>query len=152
MKYLHFEEDVRPPYFGTWTKPLTSQQWRQLARNPAHNLEILDYDYDSEAEWEEPEEGEDLVSEDGEEEDDGDDNMSFIDDEESAKPAINRGFGNNDLVPICSGLQWEDGKGNLHPANGGERADFSEFSMEFLIGMCFHDRMQSTNTVRLRYC
>jgi chromatin assembly factor 1 subunit A len=137
MKYLHFEEDVRPPYFGTWTKALTPQQWRHLARQPGYNLDFLDYDYDSEAEWEEPEEGEDLVSEDGEEEEDGEDDMDgFVDDADVSGPAVNRGFGKNDLIPVCSGLQWEDEKGNLNPADGTEKVDFSEFTMEFFVGMC----------------
>jgi chromatin assembly factor 1 subunit A len=136
MKYLHFWEDVRPPYYGTWTKSLTAQQWRHLARNPFHQLDLFDYDYDSEAEWEEPEEGEDLNSDDEEEEDDEEDDMDeFLDDEEGAGNAPKRNLFSTDLVPNCSGLQWEDVKGNLQPAGEAEKVDFSELAMEFLLSM-----------------
>lgn len=136
MKYLHFWEDVRPPYYGTWTKSLTAQQWRHLARNPFYQLDLFDYDYDSEAEWEEPEEGEDLNSDDEEEEDDGEDDMAeFLDDEETAGDAPRRKLFKTDLIPNCSGLQWEDDKGNLQPAGGAEEADFSDLAVEFLLSM-----------------
>lgn len=67
MKLLAFREDVRPPYWGTWSK-----QSRLIAgRRPlAKDEALLDYDYDSEAEWEEADEdpGEELASGDEEEE------------------------------------------------------------------------------------
>ncbi|GMI12101.1 hypothetical protein TrRE_jg5151, partial [Triparma retinervis] len=56
-KFLMFEEDERPPYRGTWSK----KSVRVAGRRPfAKDAEILNYDYDSEAEWEEEEPGEDI--------------------------------------------------------------------------------------------
>lgn len=74
-KYLSFREDYRPPYHGTWSKPKSTTI---SGRNPfAKDVTFLDYDVDSEAEWEEgdDDEGEDC-SENGNEEED------MIDDEE----------------------------------------------------------------------
>ncbi|KAJ3304769.1 Chromatin assembly factor 1, subunit A [Kappamyces sp. JEL0829] len=66
-KFLKFAEDVRPPYYGTWTK--TSP--KLSARHPfAQDSDLFDYEFDSEAEWEEEEPGEDLVSEPDEEDKD----------------------------------------------------------------------------------
>ncbi|CAO3662502.1 unnamed protein product [Umbelopsis ramanniana] len=66
MKFLQFREDIRPAYWGTWTK--TSQ--KILPRRPfAMDTEHLDYDHDSEAEWEPEGEGEDIKSGDEEDED-----------------------------------------------------------------------------------
>ena len=112
MKSLKFGEDVRPPYQGTFTRPVTQRVANKVSRNPfSRALPNINYDYDSEAEWEEPEEGEELDSE--EEEDaseDGDDDMEgFLDDEEDPmkdsggkRPVV------GDLQPICSGLCWEE--------------------------------------------
>ena len=58
-KFLGFHEDYRPPYHGTWSKPRSSIV---TGRNPfGRDTSHLDYDVDSEAEWEEgdDEEGED---------------------------------------------------------------------------------------------
>ncbi|KAL1924298.1 uncharacterized protein VTP21DRAFT_7333 [Calcarisporiella thermophila] len=65
MKLLQFYEDVRPPYFGTWTKSS-----KHISQRRPHNKDPdqLDYEYDSEAEWERDEEGEELKSEDEEDE------------------------------------------------------------------------------------
>jgi chromatin assembly factor 1 subunit A len=83
-KYLSFYEDCRPPYHGTWTKgrsPLVT------GKNPfGQDTKHLDYDVDSEGEWEEGdcEVGEDVEDEgaDDEEEDmdreDADDQDGFI--------------------------------------------------------------------------
>lgn len=57
-KFLSFREDQRPPYHGTWSKRSTKVR----GRSPfGKDTEYLDYDVDSEAEWEEgdDEEGED---------------------------------------------------------------------------------------------
>jgi hypothetical protein len=49
-KFLSFHEDIRPAYYGTWSK--TSRVI--TGRNPfAKDTAFLDYDVDSEAEWEE---------------------------------------------------------------------------------------------------
>jgi chromatin assembly factor 1 subunit A len=137
VKYIHFHENVRPPYYGTWSKPLSRLQWRQLAVNPRSKVEILDYDYDSEAEWEEPEEGEDIRSQGEEEEDeiDGGDDLEGFVVEDSLLPK--RSLFANDMVPICTGLQWEDPKGTLHPSDiSGVKVDFDELRIGFLLGAC----------------
>jgi chromatin assembly factor 1 subunit A len=138
MKYLHFGEDVRPPYYGTYTKPYPDAISRRLARNAVSRIrQDTNYDYDSEAEWEEPEEGEDLDSE-GEDdaEEEGDDDMDgFLDDEED--PQLKRRMLSGDLVPVSTGLCWEDAHG-VSKLNDGSDAictEFKEFKMEYLLGM-----------------
>ncbi|PGH12993.1 hypothetical protein AJ79_03966 [Helicocarpus griseus UAMH5409] len=118
MKVLHFNEDVRPPYQGTFTKRLSEQEAKRLCRNPSGRMiPDANYDYDSEAEWEEPEEGEDLDSE-GEEEpsEDGDGEMEdFLDDGDDDAASGKRRIIVGDLEPVCSGLRWE-GEGKIDPA------------------------------------
>lgn len=146
MKYLQFGEDVRPPYYGTWTKSYPAALERRLARNTVSRFrQDVNYDYDSEAEWEEPEEGEDLGSE-GEDdlEEEGDDDMDgFLDDEEDSQ--LKRRMLSGDLEPVSTGLCWEDGQGvsKLNDGSGAICTDFKDFKMEFLLGksvhvFCFH--------------
>lgn len=73
FKLLKFHADVRPGYFGTWTKTSSTIS----GRNPyGRDTTLLDYDYDSEAEWDEdPEDAEDIK------EDSGDEEMSESDDD-----------------------------------------------------------------------
>jgi len=62
LKFLKFFEDYRPPYRGTWSKPRSRNV---SGRRPFGKEETyLNYDIDSEAEWEEEdvEDGEDLNS------------------------------------------------------------------------------------------
>lgn len=136
MKYIHFCKDVRPPYYGTYTRPYTDVEASRLARNPlARVRQDTDYDYDSEAEWEEPEEGEDLDS-DGEDdnEDEAEDDMDgFLDDEED--PQLKRRLISGDLVPVSTGLCWEDAN-RVSRLNDGSDAictDFKDFRMGFLL-------------------
>jgi hypothetical protein len=64
-RFFLFHEDVRPPYHGTWSKSSRAVN----GRRPLGRESSLDYDNDSEAEWEEEDEvGEDLDNDDGEEE------------------------------------------------------------------------------------
>ena len=77
-KFLGFHEDHRPPYHGTWSKRSSLVTGRRPLNK---DTEYLDYEIDSEAEWEEEdEEGEDCDKSDGEEEDmlEDDDNDSFL--------------------------------------------------------------------------
>jgi len=116
MKFLKFQEDVRPPYRGTYTsRPITGMS--KLARNPLRrDLPNTDYDYDSEAEWiEDDEDAEELMSEgdNDKEEDDGDEDMDgFLDDEndETAVSKSKRSVLMGDLEPVSTGLCWEDRK------------------------------------------
>jgi chromatin assembly factor 1 subunit A len=136
MKYIHFGEDVRPPYYGTYTRSYTDTEAARLARNPISRLrQDTNYDYDSEAEWEEPEEGEDLDSEgdDDAEEEAEDDMDGFLDDEED--PQVKRRLISGDLQPISTGLCWQDthGVSRLNDGSGAICTDFREFSMGFLL-------------------
>ncbi|KAL5422353.1 hypothetical protein PMIN04_004774 [Paraphaeosphaeria minitans] len=136
MKYLHFGEDVRPPYFGTYTKHHDPEQERKVARNPTfRGLADLNYDYDSEAEWDEPGEGEDLDSE-GEEdlEEEGEEDLDgFLDDEDD--PEVKRRLLNGDQEPVSTGLCWEDARGvsRLNDGSGAISTDFKDFRMGFLL-------------------
>lgn len=137
MKYLHFGEDVRPPYYGTYTKPYPDVAARKIARNPTHRArQDTNYDYDSEAEWEEPEEGEDLDSE-GEDdiEEEGEDDLDgFLDDEED--PQLKRRMLSGDLVPVSTGLCWENANGvsKSNVESDSIRTGLKEFKMEYLLG------------------
>lgn len=149
MKYLHFGEDVRPPYYGTYTKPHELEQERRVARNPTiRGLADLNYDYDSEAEWEEPGEGEDLDSE-GEEdlEEDGDEDLDgFLDDEDD--PELKRRLLNGDQEPVSTGLCWEDASGvsRLNDGSGAISTEFRDFRMGFLLRMYRIEEAKTTLT------
>ncbi|KAL2067512.1 hypothetical protein VTL71DRAFT_1937 [Oculimacula yallundae] len=113
MKILHFQEDVRPPYRGTYTsRPVAGVS--RLARNPLRrDLPNTDYDYDSEAEWvQDDEDAEDLKSEGDEEEELGDDEDmdDFLDDENDETANSRRLVLQGDLEPVSTGLCWEDRK------------------------------------------
>ncbi|KAI9707595.1 MAG: hypothetical protein M1836_000556 [Candelina mexicana] len=143
MKFLRFKEDIRPPYMGTFTKKPPGRSARGLCRNPfKRSIPQLNYDYDSEAEWEEPDpdDGEDLGSEDEEAGSEGDENEmeGFLDDEEAAiNPAASnkRRLVVGDLEPICTGLCWEDRRDNT-PRNASEdslaKLDLSVYKMEII--------------------
>ena len=153
IKYLHFAEDVRPPYFGSFTRLQSLAAARNLSRNPiSRQLPETNYDYDSEAEWEEPEEGEDLQSndDDDEEEEDGegeDDIAAFLDDEGAEGAGLGgkrrAPLGGGDFEPLCSGLWWEDEKGRLVASirdkvekdrNHSSEVDFSAYRIGYLLG------------------
>lgn len=139
VKSLKFSEDVRPPYQGTFTRPIPEHSAIRLSRNPfKREMPGINYDYDSEAEWEEPEEGEDLDSE-GEEElsDDGDEDMDgFLDDGDEDQANPKRKLIVGDLEPTCSGLCWEDGSG--------ASTDLSEYRMEIISGMMMDSHLPQT--------
>ncbi|KAB8234685.1 putative chromatin assembly factor 1 subunit A [Aspergillus alliaceus] len=115
MKSLKFGEDVRPPYQGTYSKSLPESSAYKMMRNPFYRgLPETNYDYDSEVEWDEPEEGEELDSEEEEEmSEDGDDDMDgFLDDEDDQLVDGKRRLIVGDLEPVCTGIQWHDGRGD----------------------------------------
>ncbi|TPX31750.1 hypothetical protein SeMB42_g07710 [Synchytrium endobioticum] len=64
-KLLQFDEDARPAYWGTWSKKTEAVS----GRRPFGKAEMLDYEYDSEAEWEPDEEGEECHSDEEDEDD-----------------------------------------------------------------------------------
>ncbi|OQO15086.1 hypothetical protein B0A48_00468 [Cryoendolithus antarcticus] len=115
-RYLHFDEDVRPAYFGTYTKPYSPRSIKRLCRDPfTRGRKDTEYDYDSENEWEEPEEGEDIL---GDEEDeaestgDADEMEGFLDDEND-ELKNSRKYITSDLAPVSTGLCWEDKSRNI---------------------------------------
>lgn len=119
MKSLKFGEDVRPPYQGTYTRTVSEPSAYKISRNPfSRCLPDTNYDYDSEAEWEEPEEGEDLDSEEEEEaEDEVDDDMEgFLDDEDDQPVDGKRRLIVGDLEPRSTGLRWQENGGVVDPA------------------------------------
>lgn len=138
LTYLEFHRDVRPPFCGISTKTISDRDLNRIKRRPYHaRTAVLDYDYDSEAEWDEPEEGEDIGDDDDDESDDGDDDMDgFIDDDGNTTGARRPGY-IRDLPPINSGLQWQDPSGILHAADHNTKpAEWTELEMCFLLGLC----------------
>lgn len=136
MKYLKFFEDYRPPYTGTFTKIQDRRAMSRLSRKPfSRQLPKIDYDYDSEAEWEEPEEGEDLESEGEEEvgEDEEENDMEgFLDDEENDSVKKRPLLG--DLEPTCSGICWEDLESEDSKLANLDVLDLSRFKLDILMG------------------
>ncbi|XP_007949291.1 chromatin assembly factor 1 subunit A [Orycteropus afer afer] len=66
MKLLQFSENHRPAYWGTWNKKTTVIH----PRNPwAQDRKLLDYEVDSDDEWEEEEPGESLSHSEGDDDD-----------------------------------------------------------------------------------
>jgi len=111
-KILSFAEDVRPPYKGTYTsQPISGM--RRMARNPtSRDLPHVNYDYDSEAEWED-DDGEDVESDCNDDEeigDGGEDLEEFLDDAEAETLNARKLVMQGDMEPKCSGLCWEDQK------------------------------------------
>lgn len=129
MKLLSFREDVRPPYFGTVTNyPPGMAGLPRLARNPmAKDILPLNYDYDSEAEWQD-DDGEDIDALDDDEDDlDNDEDMGdFLDDSEDAglaRPAFGGG-----IEPESTGIRWENCQ------EQGPSPHMHKFRMEFILG------------------
>lgn len=80
VKLLQFATDMRPAYFGTWTRPSNLISGRRpLRQDPV----ALDYNYDSDAEWQDGGDGEDDAKgeEVGDDNDDLEDAMSASEDE-----------------------------------------------------------------------
>ncbi|KAL1882672.1 hypothetical protein VTK73DRAFT_1584 [Phialemonium thermophilum] len=128
MKLLVFKEDVRPPYYGTITNvPCGLHGLRKLARKPlARDILPLNYDYDSEAEWQE-EDGEDVDALDDDEEDlDNEEDMGdFLDDSEDTgptRPAFSSG-----LEPESTGVCWENTE------RQSSLAELTLFRMEYIL-------------------
>ncbi|MCJ1324415.1 hypothetical protein MMC10_001077 [Thelotrema lepadinum] len=140
IKYLKYREDVRPPWKGTYSKrPTNSQNFKKLCRNPfTKALPKVDYDYDSEAEWEEPEEGEELGSEDEEDGDEEEGDMEgFVDDTEEGSPPKKRQL-LGDMEPIYTPMLWENSLPSNQPHTvpyGYSILNLAPFQMETLLSM-----------------
>ncbi|KAG0200111.1 Chromatin assembly factor 1, subunit A [Mortierella sp. GBA30] len=64
MRLLQFAENYRPAYFGTWSKRSKQITGRKFL---GKDTDLIEYDFDSEAEWEEDEEGEECKSDEDDE-------------------------------------------------------------------------------------
>lgn len=111
MKQLSFHEDVRPGYYGTVTNVTSVATLKKMARNPVGKDLPLNYDYDSEAEWvqgdeEEDVEGIDDMTDDEEDEDDDKSIDEFLDDADDVRrgPLMTMGS----MEPEVSGPWFED--------------------------------------------
>ena len=137
IKYLKFQEDVRPAWKGTFTKTPERGGLRKLSLNPfLRSMPLVNYDYDSEAEWEEPEEGEELGSEDEEEgEDDEGDMEGFLDDEEDGNaPKRKQILG--DMEPVYTSMHWESSSPHTQSLTvpyGQTTIDLASFRIETLL-------------------
>jgi chromatin assembly factor 1 subunit A len=76
VKFLLFDEDIRPPYYGTWSKKSKIISGRCPLKQ---DTKWLDYDCDSEADWEEEGPGESIKDSDSEKSQ-GEDNYEVDDD------------------------------------------------------------------------
>ena len=138
LKTLKFAEDVRPPYIGTRTQLPNGMTAGRLGRRPCkRTVSTLNYDYDSEAEWEPLGEGEDLNSEgedDLEDDDDEDDMKDFVDDEGATE------FKKRILLVneahTSTGLCWEntDGKSKTAAGNRDPCIDLEPLKLEMIAG------------------
>ena len=139
VKFLKYHEDVRPPYIGSFTK-MPSPLGTKLGRNPFKRaFDTVNYDYDSEAEWDDGEEGEDLESE-GEEEvlDDEDEDMEdFIDDAGAAQPSPKRQKLDENQEPISTGpkLYWQEDHDSSVIPYGRGTIDMAQFEAVCLLRM-----------------
>jgi chromatin assembly factor 1 subunit A len=109
MKVLSYSVDVRPPYQGTFTRFVSPESTRKISRRPhTRLLPDINYDYDSEGEWEPPEDDdEDLNSEDEEGSIDNEDEEmgDFLDD---ANDVAKRRMIVGDVEPVSTGLCWQE--------------------------------------------
>ncbi|KAK4157606.1 chromatin assembly factor 1 subunit A-domain-containing protein [Chaetomidium leptoderma] len=108
VKSIKFREDVRPPYIGTISGlPTGVKSLQKLARRPTSKILPLNYEYDSEAEWQE-EEGEDVddLDEEEDEAEQDEDMDDFLDDSEDIGPARRVFVGG--IEPESTGPCWED--------------------------------------------
>ena len=132
LKVFSFHEDVRPGYQGTYTQPVSPRTGIKLSRKPFERaLPNKNYDYDSEAEWEPPEEGDedlDAMDEQSGDEDDEEDMADFLDDEDDVGK---RRLVVSDMEPQCSGLCWE---GQDKKANASRGFNMAGFRMEIIAG------------------
>lgn len=112
IRHIEFQQDVRPAYYGTYTKISSPRKLYKCQRNPFLRARPdTDYDNDSEAEWEEPEEGDEEILSEAEDEADSQGDVNEIDDflddeEDTAKNR--RKVATCELVPESTGLCWEN--------------------------------------------
>ena len=149
VKFLKYREDVRPPYIGTFTKqPSTSVS--KVCRNPfTRAFAMVDYEYDSEAEWGDDCEGEDIES-DGEEDEEGDgedDEMEdFIDDEGVEQQSPSKRKIEEDLKPLCTGIFFEEDHDTTLAPWGDGTIDMAQFRCQHLLRMLPRSSLEGSTT------
>ena len=135
IRHLHFAEDVRPPYCGSYTKIAEPQQKFRLQRAPFRRLrKDTDYDYDSEAEWEEPEEGEDVDSDaedDAESVGSADEMDGFLEDDTADK--LRRNFITSEMVPVSTGMCWANASGRVNLPEDSTVFNVASTKLEWLL-------------------
>jgi hypothetical protein len=104
-KLLQFREDYRPAYYGTWTRKSESI----TGRTPfSKDKGLIDYDYDSESEWQEgamecEDDGESITcsDEDGEDEEDDEEELGDSEDDGWLVPDgyLSDGEGVDEVLP-----------------------------------------------------
>ncbi|XP_015694494.1 chromatin assembly factor 1 subunit FSM-like isoform X2 [Oryza brachyantha] len=102
-KLLQFDRSYRPAYYGTWRKKSSAV----CARYPFKMDPLLDYDVDSDEEWEEEEPGENLSDFDNDDEEAMDEQDSKHDAEEETDNSF---VVPNDYLSEDEGVQFESGK------------------------------------------
>ncbi|XP_019936438.2 chromatin assembly factor 1 subunit A isoform X1 [Paralichthys olivaceus] len=115
MKLLRFHENHRPAYWGTWSKKSSHVSPRCPLRQ---DKELLDYEVDSDEEWEEEEPGESLSHSEGEDEeeggeDDDDDDGFFVphgylSDDEGALEEESGDLENQKLRQKVKAKEWDE--------------------------------------------
>ncbi|XP_057696095.1 chromatin assembly factor 1 subunit A [Corythoichthys intestinalis] len=116
MKLLLFRENHRPAYWGTWRKKSLHISPRCPLRK---DTDLLDYEVDSDEEWEEEEPGESLSHSEGEDEEEGgeddDDNDGFfvphgyLSDDEGALEEVDGGdLEKQKLQQRLKAREWEE--------------------------------------------
>ncbi|CAL8113477.1 unnamed protein product [Orchesella dallaii] len=124
MKLLQFHENRRPAYWGTWKKIAK----RVTARKPVVKEEEVDYDFDSDDEWEdEPDDAEEIVDSDREEKEDQEEGGEPEDDEEGW------------MVPhgYLSDTEREGTGGDLESLKCKEKEFYKSLKEKTLIGLPF---------------
>jgi chromatin assembly factor 1 subunit A len=140
-RHIQFDQDVRPAYYGSYTKIRSPRTIRRTMKNPfTKSRPDTDYDIDSEAEWEEPEEGDEELDSDGEDEAesnaDEEELEDFLDDDDD-KARAKRQVITSELAPESTGLCFADTTGRKCVVEGvpGQRQPdvFSGMRMGFLL-------------------
>lgn len=107
VKYLQFYENSKPPYIGTWCSG--KHQSVQIPVSDPFNTSLtgLDYEYDSDLEWNgEEEEGEDL---DNDDEDDEEEEMEEEDELDDFVEGTDNKRRKKFMGPLVSFTKWNDG-------------------------------------------
>ncbi|KAJ8029418.1 Chromatin assembly factor 1 subunit A [Holothuria leucospilota] len=144
-KLLQFHENYRPPYFGTWRK----RSQKITGRQPlAKDEDLLDYEVDSDDEWEDP--GESL-SDSGEEDEEDNDNDSG--DESDDGFFVPHGYLSEDEVEGADDDRetWEARRAAKAKDWDREMRKKTEDLKTFLIGCIWKSALESASQRDIKY-